>query len=124
MGVGGMDDCRDGLGEPALDHIESRLDRPRIARALWPRRHAKETDERVPCKGHGLGSREDSLQPLARRCVMAGLFIRRVEQQVDVEQLHLPSSILRMISWSSISPAIVNALSMSMRTPSGAVGIL
>src|SRR5664279_2177833 len=98
MAVGGMDD-RDGrLRQPAVDHIQRLLCIPWARQDSRVGDHAYEAGQNRPGQCNGLRARESVLYPTARLRMPNRALVRRVDEQVDIGELHLPCSSLRMIS--------------------------
>ena len=103
--------------------IERRFGRERRLEHAWVRRQADEREQDRPREGEGLGARELLLEPSPRDCVVRRALVDRVEEDVRVDELHLRSSSLRIVSASSSSPASRSACSRSIpgRRPSRCV---
>src|SRR6266540_6976346 len=104
VAIGRVDDRRAWLLDPGVDQIEGFVE---IERRLEYARVGAEPDEgeqHRPGERERLRTGEPSFQPAPRAFVMRRGLVDRVQQEIDVDQLHLRSSSLRIVSASSSSP--------------------
>ena len=114
MAVGRSDYGHARLGQPAVDDIERLIGAERMVEHGRTGAEPHEGEQDLPGKRDRAGARQRLSYPGMGGGVMRGGLIRRVEQQVDVGQLHLRSASLRTISASSESAARCSARSRSI----------
>jgi hypothetical protein len=109
-----MHDGRIRPFEPRVDEVERLLYRQWSREHTRIRREPHDCEKNRPSERAGLRAGELPLEPGFRLRVVRRSFVDRVQQQVRVDELHLRSSSLRIVSASSSSPAKRRACSRSM----------
>src|SRR6266567_2899405 len=109
--------------EPPTDQLARMAHVQRGGKGITARAQSQERDDHEPAETDGLVAGERCNDPVPGEFMCLGSFVHAIEENVRVDDLHRgwlrrlgdrSRPILRMISSSSISPAICNALVMSI----------
>ena len=106
-----MDYGHRGLFEPGIHDVEGSFDSEWFWEHIRSCRQTKESEEDNPRKANCFRSGKRGLPPRFRFGVPRRIFIDGVDEEVDVNEDHLRSASLRVISSSSMASAMASALS-------------
>lgn len=110
----GVQDGRARLCEPGVDMIERLAGLKRVREDARIRGQPNKREQTDPGERERLRARKPLLQPRARPGMIRRRSVIGVQEQVDVGELYLRSSSLRIVSSSSSCPASASARSRSM----------